>query len=87
MNFYTCAVDDVTVAPTRIAHAVFMSVGLGFLLPLGMAVARFCRSVPAMGPKPFWFWWHWRIQTAAVVCAIIGFCLALAFVTQVCTCV
>lgn len=84
VNFYTCAVSDVGVAAKRVAHAVLMATGMGLLLPIGVSIARFGRvTPPTTGPDAFWFKWHKRIQVSAVVLAIVGFALALAFTTEV----
>jgi hypothetical protein len=54
-------------------------VAWGVLVPLGIVIARFLKGVaPASGPAAFWFTWHRRIQTLALVVMLVGFALGVA---------
>jgi hypothetical protein len=45
INFDTCQLTSINVAPIKIAHGVLMSVAWGILLPVGIVIAKFYRHV------------------------------------------
>lgn len=59
----------------RTAHAVLNALSWGFLLPVGMAVARYLRQCERAGPS--WFYAHAAVQIAGFTLGTAGFALGL----------
>lgn len=60
-------------AVARAAHAAIMVLVWAVLVPAGVGVARFFRAVNAGAEgDPWWFKWHWRVQTTASVLLAIA---------------
>ena len=67
-----------TIFDIRLLHGICMQLSWGFLLPLGVTIARFCRG----RPNACWFKWHRALQITGLVIMTIGF-IASQFVNAV----
>jgi hypothetical protein len=56
---------------------IFMILGWGFLLPMGVIIAHFGKNVK---PPGWWFRQHRMIQTMGLLCGIIGLIIAVVMV-------
>ncbi|WOK93078.1 cytochrome b561 and DOMON domain-containing protein [Canna indica] len=59
----------------RTAHAVLNAASWGFLLPAGVAVARYLRQRTSLGPS--WFYAHAAVQIAGILAGTAGFALGI----------
>lgn len=59
--------------PHQLAHGSLMLISWGFLLPLGVIIARFLRRL-----DPLWFKVHRAMQMTGVSLALIGFIIAVS---------
>jgi hypothetical protein len=62
----------------RTAHGILMGLSWGFLLPLGVFIARFGRGV---FPQGKWFKLHRAINMVGLTMAVLGFIIALLMVS------
>jgi len=83
-NFKTGDATSAPLNPDKVTHGTLMALSWGFLLPLGVILARFLRHAPKVhvpgldaGPAPFWFVAHRIIQTTGLIIALAGWIIGL----------
>ena len=57
------------------AHGLLMMLSWGWLLPMGVAIARYCKS---WAPDGIWYRLHRAIQSVGLVLAVIAFAIIVA---------
>lgn len=79
INFATGASSKTKLNLKEELHGILMVAGMGFLLPVGVILARHAKKVNPCGINAFWFTSHKYIQSIGLLCAIGGVVLAFLF--------
>lgn len=80
VDMKTGATSSLGRKPLHLAHGSLNFIAWGILLPVGVLLARFTKSVPVKSGPPLWFNLHRWVQSTGLLFTVVALVLALVMV-------